>query len=855
MRKLGLLVALVLISSCIIQGQRITASPGGFKVIDAYWLAPLTLGTNNTLVVKIKYVGSTSASSLNAQLVIEDVAGSDLTSTDSYTGSINQGVVIELRFSLDIPEGAKASYYSARLGLDYVAGGSSQSEEHIFQVGFLGEPGFNVTASTSTLSRGKTNKVYLTIKVSKAPARNVAVRVNPASAFVTVLGGSVNKPGLVEAEKSISVPVKLVVDSMAGDTVAISVSISYQDYSGNPGTETITIGFKVKAVEEPHISVSTSPTRVYSGRKTRVTLIIRNTGSNYAHDVYITVSPGSPGVAVLEGSSRTLGDIPPKGYARTSILVRIDREVTGTATLTLTATYMDDFGDTHVSTVAIGLEVARGAEPLITLYTPTTILPSGKETTLTLDIANIGDEEAIDVVVDVVSGQGVYVLGESRFYFENLDPEDNGTITLRVVASNPLEEPGAILNIRARYYDPYGNEYVDTFNIAFKIEEPGKPIIAVEAINDTLKPNSINTILLRLINNGTGAAVNITLSLASQTMEVASIVGVSTKTIVRLEPNSTVLVKYRVFVQPKVYGAIQLLATLDYEDEWGNTYSRLMALGYSVEGTWELSVIYVKTTPTVLFPGDKLVRVTATIANTGDYMARDVEIRLPGTTWIKPSTASGARAKIPYLPVGQSSSITFLVDIDEQAPPGNHELVLKMNGEREAVFQLTILEKVSFAVRNVTPVIVSPGEKGYKLLLEIENTSRAKAESVRIDLYSPFISGSTSTQVGSIEPGEKRLVVFEVDIDPSTPHGLLPIEVKVKWSQEGRSLYQTSTIVAKVSIKPIPIIAYAALAIVAFSIVIVGIARYREKLTTIFRRAVGNLKTIVPLRREHKVKE
>ncbi len=821
--KTCVLVLVILVS---LLGVPSISRPGTFELVDAYWSAPLTLGALNTLVVKVRYQGTGQASSISATLTVHDVAGTDLTDTDSYPSALPQGASLELSFDLNVPSDAKSSYYDATLTIDFQKDGNPQTATINFQIGFVGEPSFSVTPDKTTLERGEVSEVVLTLSVEDAPARNLEVTVTPASAFVTVLEGNVYKEGIVEVGQSLEIPVKLIVDSTAGDSVALTVNLAYEDFSQTPSTTTLTVGFTVERKAGPHISASLSPTRVVSGRKTTIWVTVINTGSGTAKDVHAYLSPGSPGIAVLSGSSRTLGDISPGGSVRYSATVRVDREVTGTATLNLRISYFDEYGDTHTTTITLGLEVARGETPILTVKALNTSLPKGKPVNATIILMNIGGDDAVDVVVDVVSGRGLYVLSVSRFHFEELASGENATLQLSVVAEEVTESPTAVMTVRIRYYDDAGFDYADSVDLSFRIVEPGKPELVVETEDKALLPNNMNTITIKIKNEGLGLAKNVTFSLASQSLEIGAVVGPSYTRVESIAPGGFIELKYQVFIQPKVYGAIQLVASLSYSDEWGNTYSRLMTLGYKVEGAWEISVVYVKTVPHAIFPGDSFVRLVVTLVNSGDYVAKNVELNLLEGDWIRPSTAAGSRAFISYLPVGQTATITFLVDVDENAPPGNHLVIINASNQ-PVKFHVTVLEKARFNVRNVTLLKAYTGQRGYEIILEVENNSSSTAKDIRVEIYSPFLTGTTSTYIGTLSPSEKRLISFEVDVDDVAPVGVMPIEVKIKWVQEERSLTQYSTIYMVIEERKLPILAIAVIGlfVAAFVVIVIYIQR------------------------------
>ncbi|MEM4029684.1 MAG: hypothetical protein QXO02_07310 [Thermofilaceae archaeon] len=773
---LALLFALIPLAAC--------AEPG-FELVDSYWVTGPAANVTSVLGVVVRYAGASSSVNLSASLRIVGVRGQNLESSASYTGYLPQGSTINLDFNFTLPEGPYASYYPATLTL--TADGTAQVLH--FQVGFGGRPSFRVSASPETLRKGESNQVLLSIELSDTPARNVEVRVTPASAFVTVIGGSLRRQGLVEVGERLQVPLTVQVDSTAGDSVALTVTVSYEDFSRAPGTLTTTVGFQVvRGKGSPSLSCYLSPSRVPSGSRVNVALIVSNAGATAARDVRVSVTSLSPGVALLSGASAYLGDLASGESKVVGLTLRADRTAVGVAQLQVSISYYDEYGDARVSTVSVGFEVTRSPQPLLSAELLNSSLPYGVNAFLAAKIVNIGGARALDVLIDAVPGGGLYVLSQTRFRAESVEPGKAVIVPLLVRVEAVTDSVTA--TFRLRYYDDYGYEYNDLLQVSLNVTRR-RPLLSLEALNRTLHPNRVNRVLLKVVNIGSAKAVNISVALASQSSEIGAVIGPSTLRLDTLKPGDSALLPFEVFIQPRIYGALQLLAAVTYGGDNGMQCRDLYTLGFEVRGDWELSAATVVTKPSVVFPGDSLVQVIVTLVNSGDYMARDVEVKFVGNEWVKPVSAGAAEAFIPYLPVGQTLTLTFLASVDERAPIGNHRLAVEASG-RLLYFTFTVLEKASLTVRNASSLNVVRGSGGYKLVYEVENPSNSTAEDVRVEVFSPFITGTTSVYLGTLWAGERKLAIFEVNVDPATPLGQLPLDVKVSWVQQQRSLSQYS---------------------------------------------------------------
>lgn len=777
-KHLILAITLTMISATLL----VYASPG-FELVDSYWLSGPAPNVASVLRVVLRYTHASGNVSLNATLKVMGVGGLNVEANASYLGYLAQGSTLNLNFELDLPEGPYASFYPATLNVSY----NTYSLSLDFQVGFANQPSFTVSSSATTLKKGEANIVNLIVYISNAPARNLDVRVTPASAFATIIGGSLSRHGLVRVGEKLQLPFTLHVDSAAGDSVAVSVTISYEDFSRTPGTQTVTLGFQTtRSKGSPSISCSLSPNRIQSGQRTSTALIVANTGVSVAKDVRVALTSLSPGVALLSGSTAYLGDLAPGESKSVGLLLRADRTAVGVAQLQLSISYFDEYGDSRVSTVSVGFEVARSPEPVLTVELLNSSLPYGLNSFMAVKIANVGGSKALDVVVDAVPGGGFYVLSQSRVKVGVIDP---GTVTTIPFLVRVETLSGSVTaTLRLRYYDEYGYEYNDLVQASLNVTRTG-PHLAIRVLNATLYPNKVNRVALMLVNVGSTKASNVSVALTSQSPEIGAVIGSSTINLGSVEPNKTVLAEFYVFVQPRLYGAFQLLAGISYSGIDGRSYREVYTVGFEVRGTWELSVAAASTIPPIVFPGDNLVQLIVALVNSGDYMARDLEVKFIGNEWVKPVSEGAAVAFIPYMPVGQSLTLTFLVAVDEKAIIGNHRLRIDASGS-PLYFTLTILEKATFTVRNVSSLNMVSGGRGYKLVYEVENASNSTAEDVRVELFSPFVTGTTSVYLGTLSPGERKLAVFEVNIDSAAPPGQLPLDVKVSWKQQQRSLSQ-----------------------------------------------------------------
>jgi len=452
--------------------------------------------------------------------------------------------------------------------------------------------------------------------------------------------------------------------------------------------------------------------------------------------------------------------------------------------------------------------------PDLTVACNTTVLLAGSENVLELSEVNDGDGVARRVAVSLTPLTGMTVVGANSFTTDLMAPGEvwNFTFTA-LVGSQP-----ASLRVDVSYWDQLSILYVETFILGFDVKSTLETLVDVVPLNDTLKPNSENAVTLSVENVGEGALKNVTVALYSQT-QAAVVLGSNTRRIDLLDEGSSEDVAFDVFVQPGVCGAIPMTVALTFFDEEGRYYQYSYMVGYTVRGYASIKVSKTVYTPAIVFPGDQFVVVELYLTNVGDYYAEDVEVvypEVPGL--VKASYAGSNEAVVPYLPVGEVASVVFMVDVCEGAEPGWHKVPLSVShdGLNYTVdVMLTVREKARFTVSDVVlSGKPTPGMRGVRVTMKLSNEAGAEAEDVVVSVVSPYITGSTVSNIGTIGANSSAVAVFEVDFDENTPPGTLEVEVTVSWTQEGRTLSQSLTVPIEVyekhSLSPAVAVAVAA---------------------------------------------
>lgn len=227
----------------------------------------------------------------------------------------------------------------------------------------------------------------------------------------------------------------------------------------------------------------------------------------------------------------------------------------------------------------------------------------------------------------------------------------------------------------------------------------------------------------------------------------------------------------------------------------------------------ELHIQAVATNPVKLFPDSYANQVTVTLANSGNGIAKDVQVYLQLKRPFMPSSSGSAQIFLGNLPPGQTTNANFVVDVSENATFGQYSITLDqvLNGTLLPIGQvpLYVAEKVIFKILSVTPSLLHPGDSGTVIRVRIKNLSNTtRAESVRVELQvGNYVTGTLTDFLGDMTNGQIGTAVFTVDIDSREPVGVYPVGVRFDWTQSNNqfALNHTYPLILTFEPGPIPI--------------------------------------------------
>ena len=413
-----------------------------------------------------------------------------------------------------------------------------------------------------------------------------------------------------------------------------------------------------------------------------------------------------------------------------------------------------------------------------------------KERNITIMVKNIGNRKAKEVIMDLYPGLFLS-LSETRFVIRDIAPNSSKEVVTRAKISKYASSPVEIW-ARLTYWDENGTIYTDYVQLSIEPVIPGLPDIRIVPSGSSLSPDRVQKVKFCVMNLG-GRAHNITIYLQIPG-NMGAIIGQGMLKIDELEKGATKELSVDVFVSPNVYGAFVMNAVISWQDYRNFTFYGAQSFGYRVMGEPKVGVITYTTYPDRVLPGDKGVKLVLVITNVGNYLARDLWVNLSLPNGIKPSFGGSDTFRIPALLPNSQVQVSYQLDVDEKLKPGNYRIDVITSGAGNTSIYVTVFGKADPYIVNVSSIPrASPGSRGVKLSVLIKNNGSADADDTRVEIISPYLTGTTSVAVGSIPQNGSKNVIMEVDVSSYAPSGSIPLEFHITWSQDSRTISKVIT--------------------------------------------------------------
>ena len=348
----------------------------------------------------------------------------------------------------------------------------------------------------------------------------------------------------------------------------------------------------------------------------------------------------------------------------------------GTYTIYVTASYVITSSSGTTSTASSSIPISfyiSGAPGIALTATPSSAIVPGEQFSATITALNSGTADATNATITVLNSNNFSISGASRFSFGTISAKSSSSATVMLQANSTLPEGKSVIPIMLSYTTQYGKSITleENVPVSIVVNRPNLVPSIVDAIPQLLYPGSNQTLSILIQNVGTGVAKNVSISFES-TPNLT--VGGSSSDIFIGAIQSGSSSTQKVFIQASkndnktVY---HLPVLLTYSDaNYQNQITKTEYINVTLQPSARYNITRVSD---ALYPGGAYMPVTFTIKNTGSERAQQVTLSLQT---IYPISPVNPNVYINNLAPGESTNVTFYVDVDAQGHPGQYPVSL-----------------------------------------------------------------------------------------------------------------------------------------------------------------------------------
>jgi hypothetical protein len=375
---------------------------------------------------------------------------------------LGSGDTANFIYEIFVEDDAATGGYSLPLNIIWKFAGLEKTSTLNFGFEIEGEPDITVSGTSTNPSIIYPDTEFsMPITVENKgtdSAKSVELSVILASGFSgsnTAFIGTLDKDNVATA--TLNLKAEKEIDLGSHDLLAL---IEYIDSKGNTYNKSVSIPVFIQDRGEVKLSfsgINTSPSKVYPNTEFALTLSLENTGSQAAKAIKMDLN--LPDEFTGEDTS-FLGTIEKDDSSSATLDMKaIKRSQSGKYPITARLTYTDEQGNTKTDSESFNLFILERGEVILEISgkstSPTKLLP-GTDFTLSLQLENIGDQDAKSVKIDLEANGDLK--GEFTSFVGEIEKDDVSTGVFDLSVS-PTAEPGRrMINAKISFLDERGIE-------------------------------------------------------------------------------------------------------------------------------------------------------------------------------------------------------------------------------------------------------------------------------------------------------------------------------------------------------------------------------------------------------------
>jgi len=810
MKKIYPILISILFSISLVQVPFNAASL--FVVTNVTWgtsTSPVEAGPgdrNVALTISLLYQGSYNIKKLQADLFLP----SGFTNTEGgtiatvYTTSVSVNTIFSLTFNLNIDANAALTTYTMSLRFLFDTIVSKDSTETIsVNVPLKGKSKLTFEATNTYLYPGQVNEFTVTLSnTGNGNVTDVTTSISASSqvSLLTKLPSISSLNSLSSTTFNVSLYVS---PTAANSPLSITFSATYKDAYLNSRSTSETLGFIVKPIEQSLFEVSASPKTLIIGETNQVEITLENTGTIDLKNATLTISAQSPTALIDSDGKINLGTINSGESASFNIDIYVSSTTTTTASMAFSVSYIDQSGAQKVESRTINFFITSLGEKFLILDTtwgtftnPSEVGPGDLNSQLTISLQYFGN-------TTVQSLHGNLILPNA---FTNVNGDQQASAQAVSISPNSIFQLPFALNIADNAsLDSYTIPLMLSWNTTFskgntqieyvKVHLKGKVKLSISA-EGVLNPGQENILTIRLNNEGTGAASQISISVTAPSS--VSILN-QIPTISVLAANSTYEVPLKLYISASSAGApITFTFSITYKDAYLNSRNANQNLGFVVK-TMDQTFFSICATPRILTVGETN-QVKVTLENTGTVDMKNIFMTITPQLPIVLMGSDG-KLNIGRMNIGESTDFTLDLYVSSTtASTASVSLSISYIDPSEAsksetrtlTFLLNPRPLISPISLNVQPTTLIAG-KANNLTITVQNIADYPISSISMSFA--FSGGQVTwlqpdiAQAEELAPGQS-IIIHAKAYDPPLTTASVTLQISIKYYDNSSVLCQ-----------------------------------------------------------------
>ncbi len=414
----------------------------------------------------------------------------------------------------------------------------------------------------------------------------------------------------------------------------------------------------------------------------------------------------------------------------------------------------------------------------------------GERADIFITIVNTQNMEIKDIYVTLHAPNGFVVKTDNPVYVSSLSQGEATSVYFSLLVPKGAEERSYRAEVSVKYRKGYSEEEEEK---TFYITVRGVPDFYLSSDASVLEEGKENRVKVVVTNRGSGKAEECSLY-AIPSMAISP-VGSGKYFLGDMPPGASRTLYLELYARELPRGIYVLPLEVVCIGS-GGVYTQNVTLSFLLSGKADLSIANVITSPDEIRPGDRYVKIMATIFNSGEETAKDVKVELNVSSPFEDSWSNCNRIFVGMLKPGDARKLVFVVNIDEHAKSGKYKVPLIIfwkdpDGEEHvsrSFIEIEIKPKPIFKVEALSNLLYA-GETG-KIKIRVKNIGGEKAEDVKVTAIKssslPFDYPKKSDTVGELYPGEsgEAVIIASVDKDAVEKEYSITLQIRAIGDRE-----------------------------------------------------------------------